>query len=183
MWGTHVWYQPPLPRLVEGSARLGAARIPCRLSITPTRIPPGSRSAEPAPAPRRRTGRGGASLFAIHHPYQPALAARRSLAAGLHGRLAGAVRRETGRRHRGDKPRRKQIQQLSSLRTSKHRAEIYASAWVLQGLGQHWGGMWAGHGSRATVCPCGAVAKSPVGCKWDAGKEQSRMPRTAMGTV
>lgn len=132
-------YQHPLSELVEGSAGQGAARIPCWLSIPPTCIPLGSGSTGLAPAPRKRPGRGGASLLAIHHPYQPALAARRSLAAGLHGRRAGAMRRETGGRRPGDKPRRKQKQQLSSLGTSKHRAEIYASAepsWVLGGWGQ-----------------------------------------------
>lgn len=118
-WLICEWCQHPLSGLVESSAGQGAACIPCQLSIPQTRIPPGSGSAGPAPAPRKRPGLGGASLLPIHHPYQPALAARRSLAVGLHGRRAGAVRQETGRRHRGDKPRRQQKQQLSSLVTSK----------------------------------------------------------------
>lgn len=187
-WVTCEWHQHPLSGLVEGSAGQGAARIPCRLSIPQKRIPAGSGSAGLAPAPRKLPGRGGASLFPIHHPYQPALAARRSLAAGLHGQRARAVRRETGRRHCGDKPRCKQKQQLSSLGTSKHRPEIYASAepsWVLGGWGQPPGRTWAGHGAGAMVCPRGTVdsTKYRVGGEWDAGKEQSRLPCTGMGTI
>lgn len=40
---------------------------------------------------QRAAGHGGAKLIPIHHPYQAALAARRSLAAGPHGQQAGAI--------------------------------------------------------------------------------------------
>lgn len=115
MWGTRVWHQHPRLGVVEGSAMQRHSHPV--LALHPSNIPLGSGS---VCSSQEAAGRGGASLLPIHHPYQPALAARRSLAAGLHGQRAGAVRQETGRRHDGDKPWRKQKQPLSSLVTSKH---------------------------------------------------------------
>lgn len=152
MWG----YQGVVPTIGAG----GGLSILRWLSIPQMYIPPGSGSAGAALAPRKHSGRGGASLLPIHHPYQAELSAQWSLAAGLHGRQAGAVQRETSRRHGGDKQHCKQTQQLPSLGTSKHQAEIYVATeplWVLGGGGQHRVGMWEGCGARTTVCPCGAV--------------------------
>lgn len=147
----------PTARAVEGSASPESAFLQAQGALGRLWLP---------------AGHGGAILIPIHHPYQAALAARRALAAGPHGR---SHRPETGGSIAAISAH-KQQQQLprSALQSAELTFLVPEPAWALR----------AGTRAGPAGGPRFACAELGACVKWD-GKgmgARSRVPCTAMGT-